>query len=398
MITGVTAVTAPAREKSDTTLNDSPEPPHMDEHRAQTLQALEAFIQTQRTLLARQQSDIERLQRLRVDLVQRPTEVLKNLSNELDDTAFRMSEQGDCRLKVPKEIEWSIFEKSDTGPLRTFAQAAKEDITQRSRPSPIQRSELSELQREDEMEIDPFELRRQQEQQKIRELKKRQIQLRGGGLSLPLSSRTGGMGVFVKHDAEEEAMAADVSIDGDDGRSSIIPVAADMDVDTPQATSSVGPTPLATVKPAVPDPEFAVYATTCLPPFAPPLSDTSTPRPRSRKVKLKLPVRKPALKDEEEGTSDPAEDDVFKPAVVATITKKRGTEKPKPETYKQAWTESEQNLLEQLLEEVPDGEKNRWQKISIAMGGRRTPRQVASRVQKYFEKLKKFGIGIGGAG
>jgi len=36
----------------------------------------------------------------------------------------------------------------------------------------------------------------------------------------------------------------------------------------------------------------------------------------------------------------------------------------------------------------------RWQKISKAMGGRRTPRQVASRVQKYFEKLKKFGVGI----
>ena len=36
----------------------------------------------------------------------------------------------------------------------------------------------------------------------------------------------------------------------------------------------------------------------------------------------------------------------------------------------------------------------RWQKISRAMGGKRTPRQVASRVQKYFEKLKKFGIGI----
>jgi len=36
----------------------------------------------------------------------------------------------------------------------------------------------------------------------------------------------------------------------------------------------------------------------------------------------------------------------------------------------------------------------RWQKISKAMGGHRTPRQVASRVQKYFEKLKKFGVGI----
>jgi len=68
--------------------------------------------------------------------------------------------------------------------------------------------------------------------------------------------------------------------------------------------------------------------------------------------------------------------------------------KPKPETYKQSWSVSEQNLLEQLLEEIPDGEKFRWQKISRAMGGKRTPRQVASRVQKYFEKLKRFGIGV----
>ena len=36
----------------------------------------------------------------------------------------------------------------------------------------------------------------------------------------------------------------------------------------------------------------------------------------------------------------------------------------------------------------------RWQirKISHTMGGNRTPRQVASRVQKYFEKLKRFGV------
>ena len=33
--------------------------------------------------------------------------------------------------------------------------------------------------------------------------------------------------------------------------------------------------------------------------------------------------------------------------------------KPKSETYKQAWSESEQNLLEQLLEKIPDGAKNR---------------------------------------
>jgi hypothetical protein len=69
--------------------------------------------------------------------------------------------------------------------------------------------------------------------------------------------------------------------------------------------------------------------------------------------------------------------------------------KPKPETYKQSWSVSEQHLLERLLGEIPDGEKNRWQKISVAMHGRRTPRQVASRVQKYFEKLKRFGVGVG---
>jgi hypothetical protein len=87
-------------------------------------------------------------------------------------------------------------------------------------------------------------------------------------------------------------------------------------------------------------------------------------------------------------------------------------EKPKSETYKQAWSISEQHLLERLLTEIPEGEKNRyatsllsvmgctdkyqrWSKISKAMGGRRTPRQVASRVQKYFEKLKLFGVNVG---
>ena len=38
----------------------------------------------------------------------------------------------------------------------------------------------------------------------------------------------------------------------------------------------------------------------------------------------------------------------------------------------------------------------RWAKISKAMNGRRTARQVASRVQKYYEKLKRFGIEVGG--
>ncbi|TRM61131.1 hypothetical protein BD626DRAFT_502828 [Schizophyllum amplum] len=67
--------------------------------------------------------------------------------------------------------------------------------------------------------------------------------------------------------------------------------------------------------------------------------------------------------------------------------------RPKSATYKVPWTDEEQLLLQRLLQEIPDGESFRWQKISKAMGGKRTPRQVSSRVQKYFEKLKAYGVG-----
>jgi hypothetical protein len=35
-------------------------------------------------------------------------------------------------------------------------------------------------------------------------------------------------------------------------------------------------------------------------------------------------------------------------------------DKNRSETYKQAWSISEQHLLERLLEEIPDGERNRY--------------------------------------
>ncbi|KAH9046633.1 hypothetical protein EDB84DRAFT_1264737 [Lactarius hengduanensis] len=68
-------------------------------------------------------------------------------------------------------------------------------------------------------------------------------------------------------------------------------------------------------------------------------------------------------------------------------------EKPKSETYKRVRSISEQHLLERLLAEIPGGEKNRWSKISNAMGVRRTPRHT-SRVLKCFEKLKLFGVNV----
>ena len=54
------------------------------------LQALEAFIHTQRQLLERQRSDIDKLHRLRVDLCTRPAQVLGNLSNEVSFVSSRL--------------------------------------------------------------------------------------------------------------------------------------------------------------------------------------------------------------------------------------------------------------------------------------------------------------------
>lgn len=66
---------------------------------------------------------------------------------------------------------------------------------------------------------------------------------------------------------------------------------------------------------------------------------------------------------------------------------------PKPPLFNIPWSDDEQRLLEKLLDEYPDEPvaAQRFQKISAAMGTR-TPKQVASRVQKYFIKLVKAGL------
>ena len=297
----------------------------------------------------------------------------------------------------------NLASPKDTGPLRTFAQSARDRITQRTRPSPCQRSDLSELQRfvkqarrsivdpilarfadvsspepESEEEIDPIELRRRQEQENIRELKKRQI--RPCGLSLPLGTKA----VIIRPEVDDEAMDVDVSID--DNEDIIIPLdnmeAVPSSPVKPKPAKAVRRPPKKTANEMLDDDGLSA----CVP------VPEKVRLPKN--IKVKPPPRSAIASD--------VESEVEKPK------KARGAAKPKPETYKQAWSESEQNLLEQLLEQIPDGERFRyvvslpkvtylitgfrWQKISRAMGGRRTPRQVASRVQKYFEKLKRFGV------
>ncbi|XP_073836285.1 ZZ-type zinc finger-containing protein 3-like [Musca autumnalis] len=79
------------------------------------------------------------------------------------------------------------------------------------------------------------------------------------------------------------------------------------------------------------------------------------------------------------------------------IVRGRVMDETKPETYNQLWTVEEQKRLEELLIEYPEErvEMHRFTKIAKALGNR-TPQQVSSRVQKYFQKLHSAGMPIPG--
>lgn len=63
------------------------------------------------------------------------------------------------------------------------------------------------------------------------------------------------------------------------------------------------------------------------------------------------------------------------------------------------WTLDEQRKLEELLNKFPPEaiESQRFKKIAKAMGGTRTPKQIASRVQKFFKKLQEENLPIPGS-
>ncbi|KAG2006820.1 hypothetical protein CC2G_014563 [Coprinopsis cinerea AmutBmut pab1-1] len=533
----------------------------MEDLCAPTLEALDEFLSRQKALLARTQSDIERLRQLKKEVVEDPEGFVGNVGERLNDRAFRISEQTDYALHFPKPIQWEVFQGIDPTPLRDLHTQLTQTTLHRARPQKSQRAPLSELQSlvktARKAIVDPvFEewgevsepecdapggpnstsassnlsdaeamrrhaeaMRRQREQEKIRELKKRQI--RGGygygygggggvrgGLSLPTTSMMGlagqgwagkgTEGVFIRRDVEDESLeVVDISDEGDpppvvggdagggkrlwagkgagkgmgkgkhcyaapptDGTADAaeddeegmdLEVDGDNDHHAGYANGDVDASPYP-VPPAPPDPtpDNSYYdyeqpkssrtrrSTRCAAAAA-----ATTPKQKTKAKRGRPPKRKVDDDDAEYGGgyADPGEGDVDEDVdmdldidvycgggggggkTISPISSRTGStqssksisksktqsnstststtngqpkkpkrDKPKPETYKQAWSVEEQHLLERLLEEIPDGEKFRWQKISRAMGGRRTPRQVASRVQKYFEKLKRFGV------
>ncbi|KAI0033015.1 hypothetical protein K488DRAFT_85312 [Vararia minispora EC-137] len=324
------------------------------DNKQKTLEALETFVQTQRSLLARTQEDIGRLNELRAQ-AENSESLLENLHVELADTAI-------ARLD----------ETPDPVGLRTLALDATAVQKTRMQPGTKQHSPLSPLQQfvkdhraiildpfianfvppsEDEGsedEVAPEQARKDRARAQIRALRHRRIG--EGGLTLP----TGCEGVYVRRDTVDES--ADVDMD--------------MDEQPPPPPVALEPMTIDTSVPA----RLSRTRSKSAP------SSWAT-APKAKRPPLSPPAAHPNI--EADGVTQPS---------------KASRHSKQSETYKQAWSMSEQHLLERLLVEIPDGEKNRWAKISRAMHGRRTPRQVASRVQKYFEKLKRFGVDIANGG
>ncbi|KAH9983373.1 hypothetical protein BJV74DRAFT_777112, partial [Russula compacta] len=331
--------------------------------------ALDAYIQSQKALLARTQSDVAHLRRMREQVAANPDQFLSSLDEKLNDNLLHLDRQPDIAAEVQDKIDWDLFKGHDPTPLHAFAADLRAAHHARSQPSRKQQTALSSAQQlvrtarrtiiepvlasfelssdssDDDQLPAPDNPRGARARDQIRH-----IHLRKSGLTVRAS------GVHILRNVEDESADVDIATDCE-------PLTP-----TPATLITSPPSPYPTEPPPWRSPRLSR-------PRRPPLT-----LPHSTKAKIRT-LKTKQLAEPDEVPSEPP----------------TAKEKPKSETYKQAWSISEQHLLERLLAEIPDGEKNRWSKISKAMGGRRTPRQVASRVQKYFEKLKLFGVNVGRA-
>jgi hypothetical protein len=238
----------------------------------------------------------------------------------------------------------------DPSPFQSLASEIRRGQLERSQPLNIQKSQLSDLQKfvkqtrrsivdpvlahlasdpqyiissDEDEPIDPEEIRKELEREKIRELKKRKITC---ALTIPVNggSRRAqrSNGVFIRRDQDE---SADVDVTLDDSPRSPLEM-------EPICVSAPSPNPY-------PIPTLDL-------PSAP--GQPSRNNGHSRKASEPASLRKPR---QEAKYKPPIKDiDSSKP--------KRGRG-PKSDTYKLAWSVEEQHLLEQLMEEIPDGVKNR---------------------------------------
>ena len=249
----------------------------------------------------------------------------------------------------------------DPSPLKSLASSLRRTQSERHKPSLKQTSPLSDLQKlvrdgratiidpvlpayaflnepdsEPDEPPDPEEIRRALEREKIRELKQRRIDSDAvvpvvAGLRRPASALHG---VFIRRDQADESADVDIGMDNS------APCPSDITPSSAQESQievSTSPTSIASVS-IINDDKASVR-----------VNNKSTRAKRSTR-KVDPPSAMPEASSSKNIIESPVQDDEPK------LTKKG---KPRPETYKQAWSVEEQHILERLLDEIPEGSKNR---------------------------------------
>ncbi|KAJ6464020.1 hypothetical protein C8R45DRAFT_940196 [Mycena sanguinolenta] len=130
------------------------------DRRDQTLEALAFFIEQQKAILARTQSEVVQLRKLKREAGLVAPDV-GELAKQLSGSAFRLSEHavedwgGHTPDRVPKNIDWELFADKDPYPLQSLAHAARTAYAQRNTyiytpatpiPPPVQPPPLDLLQ------------------------------------------------------------------------------------------------------------------------------------------------------------------------------------------------------------------------------------------------------------
>lgn len=211
--------------------------------------------------------------------------------------------------------------------------------------------------------------RRERAHAKIQQLKEKKIRsedLTEGG--------EGADAVFVRHDVDDESGEVDVS------ESSLWPPSGNdctsMDLDDPSTPATLAPSELAASLSK--RRAYTISRQQSLITQSESLSRSSRTRKPSLKlqhqsfdVSMEAKESAPSIIPPSSTLGKRSRDPAI--AIVKDSNRKLETEAPlsapepkadvdkaRSETYKQAWSISEQHLLERLLEEIPDGERNRW--------------------------------------
>jgi hypothetical protein len=236
--------------------------------------------------------------------------------------------------------------------------------------SVLERVTIPQLDSDDEdidEDVDPLEKRRYEERMKILELKRRKIRGGEGGLRLLRTRNV----VFVRNDVEDETGEVDVGswgIGGDDyGEGVNGNDKDDLWMDTERSSSQVVPTSRGAGR-------NARHRKATQKVLMHGANEKDRPRKKTKIQPLSPEPDSPepeiescAAIDDSHGPSD-SQDlsvvDITPNNFLSTDTPGRKTQKSRSETFKQSWTTDEQNLLEQLLQTIPDGEKFRFVSFS----------------------------------